>query len=178
MPYMTKLDCCGVKEIAGVSSYTGRPEACLLDLMSQFVRDARDNQSPYCYVSLPAGYFLFTEARRPTPAEGSTPAHYGQDLAAYIEQEKLGAVHLAPIIRNPNSGNFIQTYLWAIDHTAFTAWWEAKRPPELAPQPGEHRYSVALTDGQCRWNSEAVFTPRATQPTITNSIPRPRNPAW
>jgi hypothetical protein len=46
----------------------------------------------------------------------------GSRLAKYIRSQKLGKVTSSSIVKNDNSGNNIQAWVWAVDYVALDRW--------------------------------------------------------
>ena len=131
------LHCCGIKELKGISYVT--PKDAIQDFcfqrtapdviadgytgthQSQMVRDILVRQKFGC------AFVIFTHASPKGPMSGS----YGENLKAYIIEQKLGNVTIAGKERNPNSGNIVTVYLWAVNHDALFSWWEKNPMSEL-----------------------------------------------
>jgi len=58
---------------------------------------------------------------------GGREVTYGDMLRDYIINNKLGTITETPETHNPNSGNDIKAYVWAVDHMALYKWyWKNK----------------------------------------------------
>lgn len=130
------LNCCGVKEISQLSIY-----GSARDFMLAFVTpkpyastgNEQGNYTSFCYESLNkdeepyflrCGFLLFTEARQ----QG-----YGQKLADFIYEHKLGTITTSEVRQNKNSGNLIQVFLWGVDYEALKKWKNENWVPAPAP---------------------------------------------
>lgn len=47
----------------------------------------------------------------------------GRNLADYIKKHKLGYVYRSTTRKNPNSGNYINAFIWNVDSRAFRKWY-------------------------------------------------------
>lgn len=83
--------CCGVNELGHI---TGTPPAKII----QAIKDDGWMQG--------AAFYMFTMPH---------PYTWATNLVNYIHKHKLGKVYSPPPKRNPNSGNVIRAYYWAID---------------------------------------------------------------
>jgi hypothetical protein len=64
-----------------------------------------------------SNYVLGCDCERCTEALKSvlpTPVAGAEELAHYIEVKKLGTVIKSPIVKSPNTGNYIRTYIWTL----------------------------------------------------------------
>jgi len=52
----------------------------------------------------------------------------GKHYVKVIEENKLGPIWTSPLKRNPNSGNFVNLFVWEVDWLAYEAFAKAKRP--------------------------------------------------
>jgi len=109
---ITSLACCGIKEFGGLSNYTSA-KAAMTDFCKGWspTRDpSYGNYSP----NFNCAFAIFSEA-----GSGAT---YGTKFAAYITKNKLGEVTEVPGKRNPNSGNNVRPFVWALDAKALQTW--------------------------------------------------------
>ena len=53
----------------------------------------------------------------------------GARLAAYIIFHNLGKVTATPARKNPNSGNRLQAWLWAVDYAKLEEWYKKQKWP-------------------------------------------------
>lgn len=100
---ITRLSCCGVKEIHDITgSHT--PAVMLKD-----VCDSRYREGTY------SAYYIFTDNK--------WPATHGRALRQYIEDNNLGTVHVIdPKATNPNTHNKITMYIWQVNDAALYEW--------------------------------------------------------
>lgn len=117
------LMCCGFWEISGISGYTtGRGAmTALLDHMSR-----SSMYSPAC------GAVLFTEANG--NEQRKTPINYGGSFADYIRKHNLGTVTEAPEFYNPNSRNYVRSFIWAFDMPRFIAFYNTFKQIRIIPE--------------------------------------------
>lgn len=89
-------NCCGIKEIHNI---TGLKPKTIVDEVTRQWRDG----------SRRTAFFFFSTV---------STVKAGKALAAYIEEKKLGVVTKMPTKRNPNSGNQLDMWVWAVDEKA------------------------------------------------------------
>ena len=141
--------CCAVQEVNGISDtylqclpveYT---LAAMLEVyhynsgeQMQFGPNAYPADS--CPCGIP-GFFIFTEVVGGQPSKSKITSakrvlksafvepteNYGERLADYITAQNLGTVTASAINRNPNSGNDVRVFVWAVDKHALTDWWKS-----------------------------------------------------
>lgn len=102
--WVNDLECCGVKELTGIAEYRD-PKRLLQALAGDF--------------RYTTGAYIFTQAGR---------GRYGTRLAAYIEQQKLGAVDVVPGFKNHNTGRRITLFVWRFNRKAVQKWYKAHQP--------------------------------------------------
>jgi len=98
-----RTNCCGFKEIDNLCD--GTAEQNLKETCEQFFNDDND-----------AAFLFFT---------GVSKEGYGQKFKKLILKEKLGEITETKAKRNPNSGNKIKAWIWAVNKTKFKQY--AKR---------------------------------------------------
>lgn len=101
------LNCCGIKEMAGISEHRTPDQALRVFLQLNYDQLGHQEQ-------LTGAFFIFSQA--------GSRSHYGDKLAAYIEEHKLGEVVVVGRKRNPNSGNMVKMFVWMPDVNALKAW--------------------------------------------------------
>ena len=113
---MVGLQCCGVKEISGLSDYESAAYA-----MQDFWNTTYGRKVPNLIGNnlVPAPmvnfrYCIFTQARH--------TYDYGIDFAKFITNNKLGTIAETDFNTNPNSGNDVKVWIWTIDHNALGRW--------------------------------------------------------
>jgi hypothetical protein len=98
MAGITYLDCCGLAELTGVQGYRNT-------MFNALITEARGTSK---------GALIFTGA-----TVSKSPRTLGaQRFAKDIEAAGLGTVTAMPVFKNPNTENYLHTFLWAIDWTA------------------------------------------------------------
>lgn len=95
--------CCGLGEINGLQSMS--PEAIVQQVQNSF----RDR-----------AFYILTGAR----AHGFK---CGRDFCRFIEANKLGTVRETQARRNPNSGNNLRVYIWAVNLRNLAKWRPGKK---------------------------------------------------
>jgi hypothetical protein len=111
------MSCCGLAEIAGISY--GTPE----EAMRTIVLYSSHNE----YRIQPV--MIFTGA-----STTKTPPAYSEKFKALIEKEKLGDVTVIEAsAKNPNSHNYITTYVWRTNKKNLKAWYTGakKKAPRV-----------------------------------------------
>jgi hypothetical protein len=139
---ITTLECCGVKEIHGISYYHSElhPDYlkyCVFHILTKVGKDMRGK--PRTLLHLPAGiHLLFTQA---SSYENPTNP-YGEKLRDFITENKLGTVIETPAKVNPNSDNYVVAFLWTMDRVACSRWTNLQMEelgklgePTPAPEP-------------------------------------------
>lgn len=111
------MGCCGVREIAGLSGFRGRPTAA----MQAFCKDGFYDNAFRC------SHVVFTEA-------DNSEQRYGLSFATFITRNKLGHVAVSLKAKNPNSPNRITVWVWTLDTKALRAWWALHRPKPRRPR--------------------------------------------
>lgn len=119
------LACCGVREISGLSWSRGRAE----DFMREFCRREFSAEE---WQRQPRAFYIFSQANPPNAGQVVTRydgrrrrlpvATYGDHFCAYIRGHHLGTVAETGSRRNPNSGNNVKVWVWAVDQEALKAW--------------------------------------------------------
>lgn len=81
-------------------------------------------------------FLIFSEAISSSYTEASTAdgyAGYGRRFAAYILSANLGEIISTGRHINPNSGNQLKVWIWAVDHGAFQKWLQTNQPVKTKP---------------------------------------------
>lgn len=124
---ISNTSCCGLDELHGIAEE--QPENILEALVQHVYHPARPEYR-YDYKTskqvetgrtIPEkwttnAFYLFTQA---TNDEEGLDDPYGDRLKAFIEGHNLGTVAMTESRVNPNSGNEVTVYVWAVDQTAF-----------------------------------------------------------
>jgi len=113
------MQCCGMRELSSLSAHNGNSEKALLSFGEStyfFRREkviAKDGFNLERRVvddpQVKFRYAIFTQA-------GRDQAGYGFKFAAFIRENRLGDVLETPFYNNPNSGNDVKVWIWAINH--------------------------------------------------------------
>jgi len=93
------IQCCGIKELRGISNRL--PQDILNDIAEEW------------FVDVPRAYMIFS-------CESKYAA--GRQLEKFIKHNNLGTVVRTKSKVNPNSGNLLSVWLWAVNNTAFKKW--------------------------------------------------------
>lgn len=110
--------CCGVTEIDGISEFKFPEEAAKAVFNDGYTFE----ESQINELQIPeASHLIFTQATRRKTRTG-----YGFSLADYVEFHKLGTVAFSDSAKNPNSSNYIVTFVWTLGSTKNIERW-AKR---------------------------------------------------
>lgn len=110
MAEIRDTSCCGVAEIVHIG------ETSSVELILDAVGEDRyedDGQN--------GAFYFFTDIGR---------ARRGHDLAKYIRDHKLGKVSRSEAKRNPNTGNRVIIFTWALQGNSFKAWYRKRHPKE------------------------------------------------
>jgi len=97
------MACCGLRELTGIRYLRGTSQQRLNTMLSQASFTGR-----FCEV-----IFTWAGRRRPT-----TDRTYGRMLARIIRDKNLGTVTTINPVENPNSGNYVETFIWTLDRLA------------------------------------------------------------
>jgi hypothetical protein len=112
---VSRLMCCGWREIYALNSYAGDLNIAL--------RSLRDNGAIHSD-GIGAGAFLFTQA--------GTRVSYGKKFAKDIAKHELGEVIAMPKFTNPNTSRVIQAFMWIPDKKKVFAY--CKKHKILGPE--------------------------------------------
>lgn len=110
--------CCAVKELVDISTEP-TPEAVLREAIH-----SHDLPNRKYYTKGQSPFIFFTSvverhAKDHTPSMSDT---YGQDLADYIKQERLGEVITTLPPQLNYTGNIVKVWLWMPNYGALWAW--------------------------------------------------------
>ena len=121
MPLMlNNLQCCGVKEIHGLSTHKTPEEAFRYFGMLTTNKKALD-----CYTCLPTDvtepwekfrYVMFTQAKKSTD--------YGERFAAFLAKKRLGDLLETGFHVNPSADNNLKVWIWTVDWRCVRQWFE------------------------------------------------------
>lgn len=115
------LTCCGLVELDGIS-YSKSPTNIFIDIFDCCVpcdyytviadeTEIKHYAEDAVHDKFSAAHAIFTQASRTRKQSG-----YGFNLARYIEKNNLGTVIASAPAKNPNTGNYIVTFVWTINH--------------------------------------------------------------
>ena len=99
MPELDNLNCCGIKEIVGITGY--KPETIL------------KNIGPDWFDDTPRAYLVFS---------CQSVEVSGRKLATYIRQNNLGTIARTRCKVNPNSSNLLSVWLWSVNNKTLKEW--------------------------------------------------------
>lgn len=107
--------CCGLGELSGLSRIEHNNTKVIEEILCDIWRQIRaSNQKDHV---AERAVYVFTQAQsRYSPY----PQTYGENFASYLVRNSLGEVVRTPVARvNPNSGNKLLAWLWAVDWKHF-----------------------------------------------------------
>lgn len=103
---LNRVSCCGVREYNGLQMYSNK----------EIVQEVADDMFKMCN---DYKFVILTDNN-----------DYGwndsKGLLRYIQKHKLGTVTKTDKAMNPNSGNFIQVFVWKVDITKLKKWYDNK----------------------------------------------------
>lgn len=102
--------CCGVGEIEGLYGITTKN-------VKDTLLEIGENHFP-----LDEKYPLYFWADIVRNGKGN-----GKTLCDYIRSQNIGFVYRSKTKKNPNSGNYINSYLWNVNHIEFRKWWNKNK---------------------------------------------------
>ncbi len=91
------LTCCGIHELADIDYARNKPEETILEICQDIYNNGNN-----------CAFFLFTDIGKKIA---------GKNLEKYIIKHKLGTITKSPAKVNPNSGNSLTIWIWAIQKT-------------------------------------------------------------
>lgn len=103
-----QIGCCGIREIDGLE-YARDCKYALHEFLHRTKRNRLFRFAIFSESNFTWNYH-----------HGMTD--YGQKLAAYIKQHKLGKVTKSNTAQNPNSGNNVTVWIWSVDWDALKKW--------------------------------------------------------
>ena len=114
---LSGMICCGVDEIEFIQDAQPLPDL-LRSIYETWYGSKGDGNDG-------AGILVFTAVVK---GEGWTKFYKrGDQLAAYIEKNKLGSVVRSKPKVNPNSSNTVRAYLWSVSASGFHKWAKAQK---------------------------------------------------
>jgi len=106
MSILRDTSCCGVDEIEALERTA---KESLLEICEE----------KYGWGASQQAFILFTDIASSTR---------GKNLSKYITEKKLGDVIKTAPKTNPNSGNRVTVWVWAINEKSLLAWWNKNKP--------------------------------------------------
>ena len=107
---LSRTACCGLRQIDGLSNH--KPKEAMKRVCRGFFRSG-----------MKGAFIAFTEASYSFQTEST----YGKDFKKFIEKNKLGDVTETKSKRNPNSGNKLITFVWAVKPTNLKNWYKKNK---------------------------------------------------
>lgn len=133
---VVSMSCCGIREIAGLSSYAYEDKKDGFDIVIRrlLTTDVISIYgSSYSEDQFGTGALLFTQATYRT--DKGRKSGYGYRFAADIVKRKLGTVTEAKGYINPNTGYHITPFIWTFSKSAlyrYAKWVDNGRPVKQA----------------------------------------------
>lgn len=116
-----EIACCGVRELSGLSGHRSAAAA-----IRAFIANASytpDHIQKGVVYPPRFRFAVFSQASQPMGKQAS----YGERFATYLTKMKLGEVTETATHVNPNSGNNLKVWVWAVDHDAMIEWMKKDR---------------------------------------------------
>lgn len=110
------LDCCGVYEIHGIQQEGKTPKSIVKEIAVD-----------YFYENSRCAYYIFT---------CQSSKSIGKRLAKFVESNGLGTVTTLTSKRNPNSGNMIKMWMWAVNMGGLNKYYT--EPVAVDPVSNDH----------------------------------------
>lgn len=101
------MSCCAIREISGIHDVSCF--GAILAIARHRFEDDEPRVRPFYIFSC------------------SIEMQDGERLTRYIQRNKLGSVVKSKVLRNDNSKNLVQVWLWSVDKENFYQWWLKKR---------------------------------------------------
>ncbi len=101
---------CGVLEISRLDNDS---EAVCYAIASRLYHPSRGT---------PAAFIVWSDI---------APKKDAYTFADWVAKERFGSIGKSAVVENPKTGNLILVYTWAIDHSAFKAWYAMKRVEKM-----------------------------------------------
>lgn len=127
---LTRLGCCGIIEFNGI----GNIETSKVLLAA--IQDSFDDDVDILHH---CGWVIFSQAKDGT---------YGEQFAAWLENEALGTVIRLPQILNENSKNMIGVFCWQVNHKVLGEWMDAHKKELDLDEDLEFQCTCALCVGE------------------------------
>ena len=143
MVNIRQLQCCGVKEIIGLSNVSTAEYKEVIKRLALSIF----HEDHGC------AFYLFSQATNSDDPKTSTTnkVKYGEKFREFIESEKLGTVIETATEINPNSFNNLKVWLWTVDRDRLTELTGVKKEAKLPLKDCTcNTCSQFLKDGQSR----------------------------
>jgi hypothetical protein len=117
MGYLNMMNCCGIKELAPIESFT--PDGAIRNVARRTMWGPSGRKD---VLEWPTNFrfLIFSQA--------GTRAKYGTNMVKFIEDNKLGTVVEGGNGINPNSRRRVRVWVWTVDHDAVRAWLSTQKP--------------------------------------------------
>lgn len=107
--------CCGVKELSDINEHE-TPSELLETFCKDWFDTDKDDPGQGCLVT-------FTDIV-------SDKGTMGPELARFITRKRLGIIKKSATRTNPNSGNSIALWVWAVNKSALKKFWREHNPED------------------------------------------------
>lgn len=134
MSYFGPTGCCGLDEYYGLN--TNVDVADIPRELFLYSLDENRGMDPTWSTVRVSTQIVLTAVQPQSTGNHRARYHYGADkkLVALVKKHKLGTIVSSPLKLNPNSGNKIKCYLWAVSVSGLKAYlqgpWKKKNPEE------------------------------------------------
>ncbi len=95
-----------MKEYSGIGRHQ-TPESALLEMSSLLTR---------------APFIVFSDVVRKKHKGAKRNTSNAYNTYLYIRKHNLGTISKSDVLKNPNSGNMLQTYLWSVNRRRLKVW--------------------------------------------------------
>ena len=110
--YLKDLECCGIKELDGIKESENTAKRSVLYIAgAQRVAEKEDDGDEFAFI-------IFSD---------TYSAPRGKALANYITKNKPGSIRKTLSRENPNSGNDLTVWVWAIHQNNLKAWFKKNK---------------------------------------------------
>ncbi len=110
MSEVRNTSCCGLQEIAGITEHNDPKETISLVAQNRYEEEDANG-----------AFYFFTDTHE---------AKNAKKLARYIHMNGLGRVTRSRSKRNPNTGNMLIVFMWALNGPALKKWHKAHKQEE------------------------------------------------
>lgn len=119
------ISCCGLRELNSISNHSTPAEAlkkACSELIPYNLYTPKPSNKKLDIDHLEFSQVVFSQAYVPGR---TSKTGYGDRLMAFIEEHNLGTVVRGRTNTNPNSGNRLTVFLWAVNRAALVRWYNA-----------------------------------------------------